>query len=435
MIKFLFWIWGCFYLIYCSPIRKENIPFDLYLYPREHYQEVKILGIPPVHGLAVNFQNKLVQFIQTCGDYEKTIPLKDKFPWEKVSTQDEALKNVDAYLKTQTGGLYSHGLFSIKIDEPQVSSSTHRDQLIQVSDALPITWHDGYGDVTNPNQKEFSFFELSPEVTLQSKNIVLGESTISIKGTNIYFNRFTKDKIIFSELKILSDLWTYSKTPKINPQSFKLALINSLLKKSIVYACPKIKTTSRLLYASGDESSLDKQNQLAVDLAKKGMWLDAVKMWEKIILTDPDYQIAHNNLGVYYEIMGQLGDALNEYSKAYSGKTNSSMSVNQYTELLNQIFPSLKESSVKEPVIKTVTSTKWVIIDGENLSRLKTNEVYSVFKPRTGFNEKMQEKITLIEAGKIKIVPYETSNIKVGRVVEYLKSYPIERGDIILLED
>ncbi|MDR7448066.1 MAG: tetratricopeptide repeat protein, partial [Armatimonadota bacterium] len=43
---------------------------------------------------------------------------------------------------------------------------------------------------------------------------------------------------------------------------------------------------------------------------------EALRAYERAIEVDPDYWVAHQNLGVLYKEMGRVGDAVREFKKA-----------------------------------------------------------------------------------------------------------------------
>jgi len=53
-----------------------------------------------------------------------------------------------------------------------------------------------------------------------------------------------------------------------------------------------------------------------VQVAQKGLWREAIFQWEKAVELDPTYASAYNNLGVAYEIQGDMVKAKQAYEKA-----------------------------------------------------------------------------------------------------------------------
>ena len=75
---------------------------------------------------------------------------------------------------------------------------------------------------------------------------------------------------------------------------------------------PHYVNTKRKL-EKGKDSLHTKQG---VDLAKTGMWDEAIGEWQKALEKDPKNTWAHNNLGIAYERSGEIAKARKEYQKA-----------------------------------------------------------------------------------------------------------------------
>jgi Flp pilus assembly protein TadD len=59
------------------------------------------------------------------------------------------------------------------------------------------------------------------------------------------------------------------------------------------------------------------QVKFGVRAAKEGHWDEAIYRWKKTVLLDPNNLMAHNNLAVAYEQMGEYDLAMEEYQTAY----------------------------------------------------------------------------------------------------------------------
>jgi Flp pilus assembly protein TadD len=61
------------------------------------------------------------------------------------------------------------------------------------------------------------------------------------------------------------------------------------------------------------------KQQLAfgVRAARSDHWEEAIYRWQKVLQLDPDNLMAHNNLAVAYEQMGEYELAMEEYQIAY----------------------------------------------------------------------------------------------------------------------
>jgi Flp pilus assembly protein TadD len=73
-----------------------------------------------------------------------------------------------------------------------------------------------------------------------------------------------------------------------------------------------------LSYGFADVSEEVKgQIRFGIRAAKEDHWDEAIYRWRKTLQLDPDNLMAHNNLAVAYEQMGEYELAMEEYQTAY----------------------------------------------------------------------------------------------------------------------
>lgn len=75
--------------------------------------------------------------------------------------------------------------------------------------------------------------------------------------------------------------------------------------------------------ASHDTASVSDYNQFAIKSAQAGLWNEAIFRWKQVVNIDPDNAAAHNNLGVGYEAMGKITEAVSAYQRATKLEPNS----------------------------------------------------------------------------------------------------------------
>lgn len=68
--------------------------------------------------------------------------------------------------------------------------------------------------------------------------------------------------------------------------------------------------------ADSKNAAAKQEAQFGVDVARRGLWREAIYRWERAVELDPTYAAALNNLGVAYEHEGQLDKAREAYEKA-----------------------------------------------------------------------------------------------------------------------
>ena len=67
---------------------------------------------------------------------------------------------------------------------------------------------------------------------------------------------------------------------------------------------------------SRDVDQIEAYNQFAIRAAQAQLWNEAVFRWKQVIDVDPENAKAHNNLGVAYEALGDIDEAVAAYQRA-----------------------------------------------------------------------------------------------------------------------
>ena len=65
-----------------------------------------------------------------------------------------------------------------------------------------------------------------------------------------------------------------------------------------------------------DTSQTEAYNRFAIRAAQAQLWNEAVFRWKQVINIDPEDAKAHNNLGVAYEALGNMDEAIVSYQRA-----------------------------------------------------------------------------------------------------------------------
>lgn len=67
---------------------------------------------------------------------------------------------------------------------------------------------------------------------------------------------------------------------------------------------------------SRDVDQIEAYNQFAIKAAQAQLWNEAVFRWKQVIDVDPENAKAYNNLGVAYEALGNIDEAVAAYQRA-----------------------------------------------------------------------------------------------------------------------
>ena len=86
-----------------------------------------------------------------------------------------------------------------------------------------------------------------------------------------------------------------------------------------VRICLLLLALSFMLFACGslqDQPTIDQYNQFAIKSAELQLWNEAIFRWQHILQIEPQNAKVHNNLGVAYEAVGKIDEAIKAYERA-----------------------------------------------------------------------------------------------------------------------
>ena len=93
--------------------------------------------------------------------------------------------------------------------------------------------------------------------------------------------------------------------------------------------------------ASQSEDLARKQVEFGVEVARIGLWKEAVYRWQRAVELDPSNASARNNLGVAYEQAGQFDLADEQYRRALDLDSNN-VYIRQNFELFREAYEKRK---------------------------------------------------------------------------------------------
>ena len=65
-----------------------------------------------------------------------------------------------------------------------------------------------------------------------------------------------------------------------------------------------------------DQPTIEQYNQFAIKSAELQLWNEAIFRWQHILKIEPQNAKVHNNLGVAYEAVGKIDEAIKAYERA-----------------------------------------------------------------------------------------------------------------------
>jgi type IV pilus assembly protein PilF len=90
-----------------------------------------------------------------------------------------------------------------------------------------------------------------------------------------------------------------------------------------------------------------KQVEFGIEVAKQGLWQEAIFRWKKAVELDPNNASARNNLGVAYEQAGEFELAEEEYERALE-LDSSSVYIRQNYELFREAYEKRKRKEGRD---------------------------------------------------------------------------------------
>jgi Flp pilus assembly protein TadD len=96
------------------------------------------------------------------------------------------------------------------------------------------------------------------------------------------------------------------------------------------------------------EDLAKKQVEFGVEVARIGLWREAVYRWQRAVELDPSNASARNNLGVAYEQAGQFDLADEQYQRALELDSNN-VYIRQNFELFREAYEKRKRKDGGTP--------------------------------------------------------------------------------------
>jgi Flp pilus assembly protein TadD len=121
-----------------------------------------------------------------------------------------------------------------------------------------------------------------------------------------------------------------------------ISAINTKVRRIILAAVFSLACLPPVAHAdSKSRSQSKKEVEFGIQVARQGLWKEAIFRWEKAVELDPENASARNNLGVAYEQNGDFEMAEQEYQRALELKPDS-MYIRQNYELFREAYEKRK---------------------------------------------------------------------------------------------
>ena len=93
-----------------------------------------------------------------------------------------------------------------------------------------------------------------------------------------------------------------------------------------------------------DRSDAQAQVDFGIEVARRGLWKEAIFRWERAIDIDPTYAEAWNNLAIAFEQQGLLDQAREAYETALDLAPNN-LAIEQNYDLFLEVSDRVSQSS------------------------------------------------------------------------------------------
>ena len=93
-----------------------------------------------------------------------------------------------------------------------------------------------------------------------------------------------------------------------------------------------------------DRSDAQAQVDFGIEVARRGLWKEAIFRWERAIDIDPTYAEAWNNLAIAFEQQGRLDEAREAYEAALDLAPNN-LAIEQNYDLFLEVNDRVSQSS------------------------------------------------------------------------------------------
>ncbi|RZA25296.1 MAG: hypothetical protein EOP10_07300 [Proteobacteria bacterium] len=366
-------------------------------------------------------QERIISSLKKCPLYSD-VKVIDK----PLTLQNEATVEVfDQFLQKNAKGF--GGLLKFRMEHLDTVESSEKSQSFALFDQAVYDWYPSFGV---PRLGTLGFadrLEIGPEVKKRKRS----PSVKTSRYTQVYrmsFYHKPSNKIILDRVaKNIASLSLFSKDSGLSKTRFEEQIRDSVLTDIGFYACPPSTPTVRHIYYNPSPSTSAQAVSDGFESANKEDWESAAQKWNDVIAKEPKNALAHHNLGVYYERLGDIPSALPHYRIGFRDKR---VQEDAFGDIVGRFLPA---SEPMEATVVHVTGGSWIFVDvpaGEKRTRASVFRVTPIIDP----DSSRVTGQTLKEIALLRFVTSQETR-RAARVREYLLDSPVRPGDLVVFTD
>lgn len=366
-------------------------------------------------------EESIVSLLKKCPLYSDVKVIDKPLPIAAEAT----VESFDQYLQKNARGF--GGLLKFRMEHLDLAESTEKSQSFALFDQATYDWYPSFGV---PRLGTYGFadrLEIAPDVRKRKRTPTIRTSRYSQVYRMSFYHK-PSGKIILDRVgKNISSLSTFSKDPGLKLPAFEASIRASVLTDIAFYACPPSETVVRRIYSPTGDGAVARLVRDGFEAGSRGDWEDASKKWNDAIQKDAKNGLAHHNLGVYYERLGDIPSALPHYRIGFRDRR---VQEDAFGDIVGKFLPA--EESM-EASVAHVTGGQWIFVDvpeGEKRTRASVFRSTPIIDPDSSrpMGQSLRE---------IAILRFVTSQEtrRAARVREYLLDSPVRPGDMVVFTD
>ncbi|SMF77914.1 hypothetical protein [Pseudobacteriovorax antillogorgiicola] len=406
-----------------------EVQLEGYKTPREGFTELKKLGVVMDEDFAPEFSKKLFESLKQCRNFSEVDDIKTTINMSKANSKElkELFeKTIEKDAKART----SNGILALDLSVKRVKKRLEKSTAFRFLDRKNQDWFVNYGIPAKPELGYSNQFEMAPKRKIGRKSIYIRYADYEYKIRYALYNRVTGKVAVEGIADTASTLSVFSAKPAVARKDVQDVIIASLRNRIIDKVCERQQYKEFLYYFPSNTPAGLLINE-GVDLAKQNRWKLAATKWENALAKESKNAVAHHNLGVYYEYIGDPIQAYPHYRREGRGKWASIVLQPRLERFLDEYqTPDFKKSFL--PQIAFISAGNWVYIYANN-NKLGINKKYPIFRVEMNRSETEQAVVGthLREVGSIRVIR-EKNGFYVGRVRLSVVDYPILPGDFVI---